>query len=96
MNDIIGYGPLETLLQDPDVTEIMVNGPHKLYVEIKGKIYKMESPFRDNEHLNNIIDRIVSTIGRHVDESSPMVDARLKDGSRVNIIIPPLCLKVPS
>ena len=95
MNDIIGYGPLESLLQDPEVTEIMVNGPHKLYVEIKGKIYKVESPFRDNEHLNNIIDRIVSTIGRHVDESSPMVDARLKDGSRVNIIIPPLSLTGP-
>ncbi|OQB25563.1 MAG: putative conjugal transfer protein [Firmicutes bacterium ADurb.Bin182] len=95
MNDIIGYGPLETLLRDADVTEIMINGPFRLYVEIKGKIYQMESPFRDNDHLNNIIDRIVSSIGRHVDESSPMVDARLKDGSRVNVIIPPLSLVGP-
>ncbi|OQB25553.1 MAG: putative conjugal transfer protein [Firmicutes bacterium ADurb.Bin182] len=95
VDDIIGYGPLESLLSDPEVTEIMVNGPDQMYVEKKGKLHRIDVPFRDNDHVLNIIDRIVSSIGRHVDEASPMVDARLKDGSRVNVIIPPLSLVGP-
>lgn len=94
-DDIMGYGPLETLLKDETVTEIMVNGPKKVYVEIGGKVHLTELKFRDNAHVMNVIDRIVSQIGRRVDESSPMVDARLKDGSRVNVIIPPISLVGP-
>ena len=89
-NDIMGYGPLEELLADPEITEIMINGYKQVFVEKSGKLTQIEVNFRDQAHLLNIIDRIVSTIGRHVDEASPMVDARLKDGSRVNVIIPPL------
>ena len=96
LNDIIGYGPLEVLLQDPAVSEIMVNGPYKVYVEKQGKIVLSDVVFKDNEHVMNVIDRIVSTIGRHIDESSPMVDARLQDGSRVNAVIPPLALAGPT
>lgn len=95
LNEIIGYGPLEVLLKDPDITEIMVNGYNRVYVEKKGKILLSQVVFRDNQHVMNVIDRIVSTVGRHIDESSPMVDARLKDGSRVNVIIPPLSLVGP-
>lgn len=95
IHDILGYGPLEPVLSDTDVTEIMVNGCDQCYIEKKGKIYAMDMPFRDQNHLMTIIDRIVSSIGRHIDESSPMVDARLKDGSRVNVIIPPLSLVGP-
>ena len=94
-NDITGYGPLEELLRDPDVTEIMVNGPEKVYIEKKGKIILSPIKFRDDEHLKNVIDRIASAVGRHIDEASPMVDARLKDGSRVNAIIPPISLIGP-
>jgi len=94
-NDIMGYGPLEELLSDPEITEIMINGHDQVFVEKAGKLTHIEVNFRDQEHLLNIIDRIVSTIGRHVDEASPMVDARLKDGSRVNVIIPPLSLSGP-
>ena len=94
-NDIMGYGPLEVLLNDPEITEIMINGYCQIYVEKKGRIYKTDVTLRDEEHLLNIIDRIVSAIGRHVDEASPMVDARLKDGSRVNVILPPLSLNGP-
>ncbi len=95
-NDIMGYGPLEYLLNDPAVTEIMINGHKQVFIERGGKLFEAEVNFRDQEHLLNIIDRIVSTIGRHVDEASPMVDARLKDGSRVNVIIPPLALNGPT
>ena len=95
-NDIMGYGPLEHLLSDPQVTEIMINGHKQVYIERGGKLFEAEVNFRDQDHLLNIIDRIVSTIGRHVDEASPMVDARLKDGSRVNVIIPPLALTGPT
>lgn len=95
LNEITGYGPLEVLLKDPAVSEIMVNGPHKVFIEKQGKIQLSDVCFKDNEHVMNIIDRIVSTVGRHVDESSPMVDARLSDGSRVNVIIPPLSLVGP-
>src|SRR5205807_1579138 len=82
--------PLEVLLKDPTISDILVNGPHKVYVERRGKLEKTDVKFRDNEHLLQIIDRIVSKVGRRVDETSPMVDARLPDGSRVNAIIPPL------
>jgi len=94
-NDITGYGPLEELLRDPEVTEIMVNGPEKVYIEKKGKLFLTPIRFRDDEHVKNVIDRIVSEIGRHIDEASPMVDARLKDGPRVNAVIPPISLIGP-
>ena len=95
-NDVLGLGPLEGLLADPDITEVMVNGPKQIYVERRGKILRSPVTFESNEQLMQVIDRIVSSIGRRVDESSPMVDARLKDGSRVNVIIPPLALKGPT
>jgi pilus assembly protein CpaF len=92
VNDMMGLGPLEPLLADRDITEVMVNGPNQIYVERGGKLDLTDITFRDNSHLMNICTRIVSWIGRRVDESSPMCDARLKDGSRVNIIIPPLAI----
>ena len=94
-NDIMGYGPIEELIQNPKYTEIMVNGPDHIYIEERGKLKLTGLKFRDEEHLMNVIDRIVSQVGRHVDEASPMVDARLLDGSRVNAIIPPLSLIGP-
>ncbi|MHC1694380.1 MAG: CpaF family protein [Eubacteriales bacterium] len=94
-NDIAGYGPLESLLNDPTVSEIMVNGPNRIYIEKSGKLQLSEVTFKDSEHVMNVIDRIVSSIGRHIDEASPMVDARLTDGSRVNAVIPPLSLIGP-
>src|SRR5450631_1610353 len=96
LDETFGFGPLEALLKDPTISDILVNGPHKIYVERRGKLEKTDVKFRDNEHLLQIIDRIVSRVGRRVDESSPMVDARLPDGSRVNAIIPPLALDGPS
>ena len=95
-NDIAGLGPIEPLLADPDITEVMVNGPDRVYVEIKGKLELTKVRFRDNAHVMNIINRIVASIGRRIDESSPMVDARLADGSRVNAIIPPVALSGPT
>jgi pilus assembly protein CpaF len=95
-DDILGYGPLEPFLHDPSVTEVMVNGYDSLYVERAGKIEETDASFLDDAHLLRIIDRIVSQVGRRVDEGSPMVDARLPDGSRVNAIIPPLSLRGPS
>ncbi|MHB8510252.1 MAG: CpaF family protein [Candidatus Dormibacteria bacterium] len=92
VNDVLGLGPLEQLLNDPDISEIMINGPHQIYVEQKGKLTLSPVTFDNNAQLLQVIDRVVSSIGRRVDESSPMVDARLKDGSRVNVIIPPLAL----
>ncbi|MFN4257787.1 MAG: CpaF family protein [Gemmataceae bacterium] len=92
LDETFGFGPLEMLLKDPTVSDILVNGPHKVYVERRGKLEKTDVKFRDNDHLLQIIDRIVSKVGRRVDETSPMVDARLPDGSRVNAIIPPLAL----
>lgn len=91
-NDILGYGPIQELVDSDEYSEIMVNGPNKIYVEHKGKLKLTDIKFRDEEHLMNTIDRIVSAVGRHIDEASPMVDARLPDGSRVNVIIPPLSL----
>ena len=96
INDVLGLGPLEDLLADQEVTEIMVNGPRQVYIERHGKITLSEVTFESTDHLMQVIDRIVSSIGRRVDESSPMVDARLKDGSRVNVIIPPLALRGPT
>ena len=96
LDETFGFGPLEVLLKDPTISDILVNGPHKIYVERRGKLEKTDVKFRDNEHLMQIIDRIVSKIGRRVDETSPMVDARLPDGSRVNAVIPPLALDGPS
>lgn len=96
LNEVFGFGPLEALLNDPDVSDILVNNSQEIYVEKKGKIYKSEIRFRDDRHLMQIIDRIVSRVGRRVDENSPMVDARLPDGSRVNAIIPPLALRGPA
>ncbi|MDD3889841.1 MAG: CpaF family protein [Syntrophomonas sp.] len=96
MDEVLGLGPIECLLHDEEVTEIMVNGPKQVYVERGGKLYLTDVVFRDDEHVMHIIDKIVSPIGRRIDESQPMVDARLPDGSRVNAIIPPLSLKGPS
>src|SRR4051812_188926 len=96
LDETFGFGPLEVLLKDPTISDIMVNGPHNVYVERRGKMEKTDVKFRDNDHLLQIIDRIVSKVGRRVDEASPMVDARLPDGSRVNAIIPPLALKGPT
>ena len=95
-DEICGFGPLEVLLADPTVSEIMVNGAHSVYVERKGKLMPSEVEFRDDAHVLNVIDRIVSPLGRHIDEATPMVDARLPDGSRVNAIIPPLALRGPT
>ncbi len=96
LDETFGFGPLEVLLKDPTISDILINGAHKIYVERRGKLEKTDVKFRDNEHLLQIIDRIVSKVGRRVDETSPMVDARLPDGSRVNAIIPPLALDGPS
>jgi pilus assembly protein CpaF len=96
LDETFGFGPLEMLLKDPTISDILINGPHKIFVERRGKLEKTDVKFRDNEHLMQIIDRIVSKVGRRVDETSPMVDARLPDGSRVNAIIPPLALDGPS
>jgi pilus assembly protein CpaF len=95
-DDILGYGPLEPFLRDDSVTEVMVNAHDRIYVERLGKIERTDAAFVDNAHLLRIIDKIVSQIGRRVDEASPMVDARLPDGSRVNAIIPPLALRGPT
>jgi pilus assembly protein CpaF len=96
INDVLGLGPLEQLLNDPEITEIMINGPRQIYIEQSGKLTLSDVTFETNAQLLQVIDRVVSSIGRRVDESSPMVDARLKDGSRVNVIIPPLALTGPT
>ncbi|MCX2727708.1 CpaF family protein [Thermomicrobium sp. 4228-Ro] len=93
--EILGYGPIEPLLKDDTVTEIMVNGPKQVWVERNGKLEKTTIQFDDDEHVMRIIDRIVSPLGRRIDESSPMVDARLPDGSRINAVIPPISLVGP-
>ncbi len=91
-NDMLGLGPLEPLLADDGITDIMVNGPHRVFVEQRGRLHLSNVRFRDAQHVLNVAQRIASGIGRRVDESSPMVDARLADGSRVNIVVPPLAL----
>nr|WP_231848155.1 CpaF family protein [Selenomonas ruminantium] len=95
-DELLGLGPLEPLLKDPTITEIMVNGPKDIFVERDGKLLLSDTRFYDEAHLMNIIERILAPLGRRVDESSPLVDARLSDGSRVNIIIPPLSLVGPA
>ena len=96
LNDMLGLGPLEPLLLDDTINDIMVNGPRQVYVERQGKLELTQTRFRDDEHVMNVARRIVSKVGRRVDETTPMVDARLDDGSRVNIIIPPLAIDGPS
>jgi pilus assembly protein CpaF len=91
-DEILGHGPLEPLLRDPEVTEIMVNGPHQIFIERSGKIYPVAATFTNEAHLRRTIDKIVGRVGRRVDESQPMVDARLADGSRVNAVVPPIAL----
>ena len=93
---IVGLGPLEPLLEDPAITEIMVNDVQNVFIEREGKIERVSVAFRDDAHLRHVIDRIVAPIGRRIDESSPLVDARLPDGSRVNVIIPPLAIRGPA
>ncbi|WP_134683982.1 CpaF family protein [Brevibacillus migulae] len=95
MAEIQGFGPIDPLLKDPSISEVMVNSPQLIYVERNGKLERSHVQFRDNDHVLRIIDKIVAPLGRRIDESSPMVDARLPDGSRVNAIIPPLALKGP-
>jgi pilus assembly protein CpaF len=94
-DELIGYGPISSLLKDPFISEVMVNGPNDIYVEKKGQLVKVDTCFKDNDHVMKMIERIITPLGRRVDESSPMVDARLPDGSRVNVIIPPLALNGP-
>lgn len=94
--ELTGYGPITPLLKDPAITEVMVNGPTKIYVEKQGKIIKTPFTFRDNSHVLKVMERIVAPIGRRIDESVPMVDARLPDGSRVHAIIPPLAMNGPT
>jgi pilus assembly protein CpaF len=94
--ELLGFGPLEQLLADDSVSEIMVNGPHHVFVERKGRLERVRIGFEDNDHVKRVIDRIISPLGRRIDESSPMVDARLPDGSRVNAVIPPLALNGPT
>jgi pilus assembly protein CpaF len=96
MDEILGFGPITALLNDEDVTEVMVNGPKKVFVERSGKLELSDAMFKDDNHVLHVIKKIVAPIGRRIDESSPMVDARLPDGSRVNAIIPPLALDGPS
>jgi len=96
LNDMLGFGPLEQLLADDSVNDIMVNGPKQVYVERKGKLEVTDVTFRDDAHVMSIATRIVTMIGRRIDESTPLVDARLPDGSRVNIIVPPLAIDGPS
>lgn len=94
--EIVGFGPIQSLLDDPEVSEIMVNSPDQVYIERKGKLELTGVKFRDAEEVINLIEKIVTPLGRRIDEASPMVDARLPDGSRVNAIIPPLAIKGPS
>jgi pilus assembly protein CpaF len=96
LRDTVGLGPLEDLFADPTVEEVMVNGPHQVYVERGGKIEAVEAGFADEEELRNAIERILAPLGRRIDELSPMVDARLADGSRVNAVIPPLAIDGPA
>jgi pilus assembly protein CpaF len=93
---VVDFGPIQVLLDDPTVSEVMVNGPHKVYAERKGKLQKTDVKFRDNDHVREIIERIVQPLGRHVDRKTPLVDARLPDGSRVNAVIAPCAIDGPS
>ncbi|MDY7219523.1 CpaF family protein [Denitrificimonas sp. JX-1] len=92
VDELVGYGPLEVLLRDPSISEILVNGPDRVFVERSGKIQQTDLRFMDNQHLQRVIQRILAPVGRRLDESSPMVDARMPDGSRLNAVIPPIAL----
>ena len=94
-DDVLGYGPIDRFLKDPEINEVMVNGPDRVYVERRGVIEHTDVTFADETHLRRIIDKIVSEVGRRVDEATPMVDARLPDGSRVNVVVPPLSIGGP-
>lgn len=96
LDEIVGFGPLEPLFRDPTITDILVNGPKEIYIERDGKLALSDVTFRDEQQVMQVLDRIVSKVGRRIDESSPMVDARLPDGSRVNAVIPPLSVKFPA
>ena len=93
--EVLGYGPIQTLIDDPEINEIMVNGPHQVFIERRGKLQLTNRRFADDEHVMRIIEKIIAPLGRRLDESVPMVDARLPDGSRVNAIIPPLAVNGP-
>ena len=93
IDELLGFGPLEELLADPDISDIMVNGPNQTYIEKKGQLQLAHIHFRDEQHLFQIAQRIVNQVGRRVDQTTPLADARLKDGSRVNVIVPPLSLR---
>src|SRR6266496_679529 len=95
-DEIVGFGPIEPLLEDPAVTEVMINGPRKVFFEQRGQLHLSNRVFRDDDHIMRIVEKIVVPINRRIDESSPMVDARLPDGSRVNAIIPPLAVDGPT
>jgi pilus assembly protein CpaF len=95
VDDVVGLGPLDALMRDPTVTEVIANGPFDVYVERAGRLYREPVTFRDEAHLRHVVERIVSRVGRRVDESSPMVDARLPDGSRVNAVLPPVAVDGP-
>src|SRR6266542_4177563 len=94
--EVLSFGPIEPLLRDSSISEVMVNGPHQIWVERSGRLSRTDIQFEDDEHVRRIIDRIIAPLGRRCDEASPMVDARLPDGSRVNAIIPPLSLRGPT
>src|SRR5690606_3543895 len=96
LDETFGFGPLEVLMKEEGVADIMINGPKNVFVEKGGRVIRSDVTFRDNDHLLQILDRIVSRVGRRIDETSPMCDARLPDGSRLNAIIPPLALDGPS
>ena len=96
MDEVFGYGPLDEFLRDPLVSDILVNGPHKIYIERQGRLETTDAKFLDNDHLMRVIRRIADNVGRRIDESTPMLDARLPDGSRVNAIMPPLALDGPA
>jgi len=96
LNEVLGYGPIQPLLDDPEISEVMVNGPSEVYYEKSGVLYVSSVRFRNNEHIRRVADRIVSPLGRRLDETSPMVDARLPDGSRVNVVIAPVAIHSPS
>jgi len=96
LDEILGFGPIQPLLNDPDISEVMVNGPKSVYIEKKGRLSLTDITFEDDAHIMRVIERIISPLGRHVEEDSPMVDARLPDGSRVNAIIPPVAIDGPS
>jgi pilus assembly protein CpaF len=96
MDELFGLGPLEEFLREATISDILVNGAHRIYVERDGRLHRTDATFRDQSHLMQVIQRVAARVGRRIDESSPMLDARLADGSRVNAIIPPLALDGPT